>query len=55
MNATLVSALVRHVLTAVGGGFVASWGIDGPTWEGIVGALATLGGLGWSVYDKRKK
>jgi hypothetical protein len=55
MNATIVSALVRHVLTAVGGGFVASWGIDGPTWEGIVGALATLGGLGWSVYDKRKK
>jgi hypothetical protein len=55
MNAALVSALVRHVLTAVGGGFVASWGVDGATWEGIVGALATLGGLSWSIYDKRQR
>lgn len=54
MNATIISAVIRHVLTAIGGGFAVSWGIDGPTWEGIVGAVATLGGLGWSIYDKRK-
>lgn len=54
MNATIISALVRHLLTAVGGGLAVSWGIDGATWEGIVGATATLVGLGWSVYDKRK-
>jgi hypothetical protein len=54
MNATIFSAVVRHLLTAVGGGFAVSWGIDGATWEGIVAALATLAGLGWSVYDKRK-
>ena len=55
MNATIISALVRHLLTALGGGLAVSWGIDGDTWEGIVGAIATLGGLGWSVYDKRKR
>lgn len=55
MNATIITAVVRHVLTAVGGGFAVSWGIDGATWEGIVAALATLAGLGWSIADKRRK
>lgn len=54
MNATILTAVVRHVLTAAGGGFAVSWGIDGETWEGIVGALATLAGLGWSIWDKRR-
>lgn len=54
MNPVIVSALIRHVLTAVGGGFAVSWGVDGATWEGVVGAIATLGGFGWSLYDKRK-
>jgi hypothetical protein len=54
MNATVLTAVVRHVLTATGGGFAVSWGIDGETWEGIVGALATLAGLGWSIWDKRR-
>jgi hypothetical protein len=54
MNATVLTAVVRHVLTAAGGGFAVSWGIDGETWEGIVGALATLAGLGWSIWDKRR-
>jgi hypothetical protein len=55
MNPTIVTAVIRHVLTAVGGGLAVSWGIDGATWEGIVGAVATLAGLGWSVADKRKR
>jgi hypothetical protein len=55
MNATIVSAVVRHVLTAVGGGFAVSWGIDGAAWEGIVGAVATIAGLVWSVVDKKKR
>jgi hypothetical protein len=55
MNATIISAVVRHVLTAVGGGFAVSWGIDGAAWEGIVGAIATLAGLGWSVWDKKRQ
>ena len=55
MNATIVSAVIRHLLTAVGGGLAVSWGIDGATWEGIVGAVATLAGLGWSIIDKRRQ
>ena len=55
MNATIISAVVRHALTAVGGGLAVSWGIDGAAWEGIVGAIATLAGLGWSVWDKKRQ
>ncbi len=54
MNATIIAAVTRHVLTAVGGGFAVSWGIDGDTLDGIVGAIATLAGLAWSVWDKRR-
>ena len=55
MNATIISAVVRHVLTAVGGGLAVSSGIDGAAWEGIVGAVATLAGLGWSIWDKKRQ
>jgi hypothetical protein len=55
MNATIIAAVVRHVLTAVGGGFAVAWGVDGETLDGIVGAIATLAGLGWSVWDKRRR
>lgn len=54
MNATVITALVRHVLTAVGGGFFASWGISGSAMEAAVGSVATLVGVAWSVYDKKK-
>jgi hypothetical protein len=54
MNSAIVASIIRHVLTTAGGGFAVSWGIDGETWQGIVGAIATLGGLGWSVWDKRR-
>ena len=55
MNATIAASLVRHVLTAAGGGLAVSWGLDGQVWEGVVGVLAALTGLGWSIYDKRKQ
>ena len=54
MNATIVTAVVRHLLTAAGGGFAVAWGLDGDTWQGIVGALSTLAGLVWSIMDKRR-
>ena len=54
INATIISALVRHALTALGGGMAVSWGLDGQTWEGVVGAIATLAGLSWSIWDKRR-
>lgn len=53
MNPTIVTAVVRHILTASGGGLAVSWGLDGDTWQGIVGAISTLAGLTWSILDKR--
>lgn len=55
MNAMIVQAVVRHLLTAVGGGFFATYGITGSTLEAVVGAVATLAGVAWSIYDKRRK
>jgi hypothetical protein len=54
MNATIISSLVRHILTAVGGGFFVSWGLDGDSVNAVVGAVSTLAGIGWSVWDKRR-
>ena len=53
MNATIVQAVVRHLLTTVGGGFLMSFGITGGTLDAVVGALSTLAGVAWSLYDKR--
>ena len=55
MNATLVQALVRHLLTTVGGGFLMSFCITGGTLEAVVGAVSTLAGVAWSLYDKRRQ
>ena len=54
MNATIISALVRHLLTAVGGGLAVKYGIDGATLDAIVGGASALVGVVWSLYDKRR-
>tara|TARA_R110000868_G_scaffold39383_1_gene137261 strand:+ start:204 stop:368 length:165 start_codon:yes stop_codon:yes gene_type:complete len=53
MNATIVQALVRHILTALAGGFAVKYGIDGGTLDAIVGGAAAAAGVGWSILDKR--
>jgi len=55
MSATIISALVRHILTALAGGFAVKYGIDGGTMDAIIGGAAAAAGVGWSVYDKRKQ
>lgn len=55
MNATIVAAIVRHLLTAVGGGLAVKYGVDGVELEAIVGGVAALAGVVWSVWDKRQK
>lgn len=55
MNATIVSALVRHVLTAIGGGLAVKYGVDGGTLEAIAGGAAALAGVVWSIVDKRQR
>ena len=54
MNAIVVQALVRHILTAIAGGFAVRYGIDGGTIDAIIGGAAAAAGVGWSVYDKRR-
>ena len=49
----IISALVRHLLTAVAGGFAVKYGIDGATMDAIVGGAAAAAGVGWSIYDKK--
>jgi hypothetical protein len=53
MNAVIIQALVRHLLTALAGGFAVKYGVDGGTVDAIVSGAAALAGVGWSVYDKR--
>ena len=54
MNATIIQAIVRHLLTTVGGGFLMSFGITGGALDAVVGAVSTLAGVAWSLYDKKK-
>lgn len=54
MTSTIVQAVVRHILTAVAGGFAVRWGIDGGTLDAIIGGAAAAAGVGWSMWDKRR-
>ncbi|MFN8996617.1 MAG: hypothetical protein ACK5X3_23555 [Pseudomonadota bacterium] len=54
MNSVVVASLVRHILTAAGGGFFVAWGLDGEMVNAAVGAVATLAGVAWAVFDKRR-
>ena len=54
MNAMIFQAIVRHLLTALAGGFAVKWGVDGGTVDAIVAGGTALAGVGWSVWDKKK-
>jgi hypothetical protein len=54
MNAMIFQAIVRHLLTALAGGFAVKWGIDGGTVDAIVAGGTALAGVGWSVWDKKR-
>jgi hypothetical protein len=55
MNATIIQAVVRHLLTALAGGFAVKYNVDGGTIDAIISGAAALAGMGWSIYDKRSK
>lgn len=55
MNSTIIQALVRHLLTAISGGFAVKYGVDGGTIDAIISGASALAGLGWSIYDKKKQ
>lgn len=54
MNATIIQAVVRHVLTAIAGGFTVRFGLDGAALDAVIGGAAAAAGLGWSIWDKKR-
>lgn len=52
ITAELIASFARHILTTVGGGLVTAGYIDGSDFSTVVGAVATLIGVGWSLYQK---
>ena len=52
---SMLMGIIRHVLTALGGGLVASGDLDPQSLEVAVGAGMTLIGLIWSLIEKRKR
>lgn len=55
MNPEIVQAIARHALTAIGSGIAVKYGVDGSTMDAVVGGLAALIGVVWSIYDKTSK
>jgi hypothetical protein len=53
MNQEYVTALVRHILTAVGGFAIARGKTDNATVETIIGGVIAAIGLGWSLLHKK--
>lgn len=51
----LINGLIRHAMT-FGGGFLLEDGLTTATdLEAATGAVLTLVGIGWSIYNKLKK
>jgi hypothetical protein len=55
MTREMILGIVRHILTLVGGGFVAKGHIDASTAETVVGALISLSGVAWSILEKNNR
>jgi hypothetical protein len=53
MNPNLAS-LVRHILTAAGGFLVAKGLASADQLAELVGAVVSIAGVGWSVYNNKK-
>ena len=53
MNAQIMAALARHILTAISGGLFIKYGVDGGAAEAIIGGVSALAGVGWSISDKK--
>lgn len=55
MDPLILTALIRHLLTAAAGALAVKYGIDGATIDAIVGGAAALVGVVWSIADKRRR
>jgi hypothetical protein len=52
MNWEQISSILRHVLTFGGGFIVAKGWISADALPGIVGAILTIGGAIWALFNK---
>jgi hypothetical protein len=55
MNAAIVTALIRHLLTIAGGAVASRYSIDGASIEAIAGGAAALAGVIWSILEKKRR
>jgi hypothetical protein len=53
MTQAVILGIVRHALTAAGGGLVAGGWLSGDDLHAAIGAIVTLAGIGWSAWAKR--
>jgi deferrochelatase/peroxidase EfeB len=51
----LIMGLARHLLTAAGGALVTYGYMDASQGQALSGALLTLVGVGFSVWDKKRR
>jgi hypothetical protein len=49
-----VLGVVRHILTAIGGGLIATGNVTEGDWQAIVGGVIAAIGVVWSILQKRK-
>ena len=56
-NWTIEAALgvLRHILTTLGGGLIAQGLVTTSQWSDAAGAIVTLAGVGWSIYQKKQQ
>lgn len=52
MKIDIILGLVRHILTLVGGYYVARGKIDQSSVDTVIGAVSGLAGVVWSVQHK---
>lgn len=50
----VITGIVRHLLTALGGGLVGDGLLDQDQLNGGIGAVVLLVTIGWSVYTNKK-
>lgn len=50
----VIAGLIRHAITAIGGGLVTSGTLSDSDLQAVIGAVLTIFGVVWSIIQKRK-
>lgn len=53
MNKEQMLGLLRHILTIIGGYYIAKGSVDADQLEQLIGGLISLIGFGWSYWVKK--